>query len=204
MVILGLTMQNRDKTVPQEVAEWLKARREKYPLVEFQVDVMKTEGMAGYRELSEKYQRFYSMQSSGPVKGCGNVVFPYGRESWHVKIMGLVDEEGKIVDASLAEKGKYRSLPAEFRNAIAGIPLENVSETEGGIGEVREADNPLRDAPGEMVEIPWDFRRESEVTMSAMDFGEIMDDSKTRKEATDAFVRKGWEGFGEFVKKRSH
>ncbi len=204
MIILGLTLQNKEKKVPKELADWLEGRREKYTLVEFQIE--RDEDITvqkAYRTLAEKYQKLYYISNSGPVIGCSNVVFPYGKESWYIRIMGLVNSQGEMVDVSLAVKGD-RALPPEIRNAIADIPTDKdkISEEEGFIGEKRGLSNPLKEVPEEMVEIKHEFQMESELTMSGAQFADIMGDPKTYKEAVEAIVHKDYKSLEDIGKRK--
>jgi hypothetical protein len=201
MIIWGLSVQNKEPKIPKEVADWLKPRNAQYADIKFEISHGEVTGpqpqIEAYLKQAEQYQKFYQMK--GPGGGVLSVSFPYKKEGWAVKIMGLLDKDGNIVNTLTDEtEGKdLKPLPPEMRNAIAGLPKEKdkIAELEqGGFAEVREANNPLKEKPEEMVEIEPDFRHESELTMSGAEFEQILKDPRMDKaELGKAFHEKNWE-----------
>ncbi|MFH1712432.1 MAG: hypothetical protein ABH846_04325 [Patescibacteria group bacterium] len=200
MVIFGLTMQGQKQEVPKVIADWLFERVKQYPNIDFEIN--KRENIAveqGEREAVEqmvrKFSRVYSM--FGNTNGILHVIFPYLNENWTIKIIGGLDDEGKMVnraDPEYVQKVK-QPLPAELRNEIAGV--QNISELEslpnGTVAQLRAENELVLDKPKEFIPFIPELFYTSEVTMSGAQFKELLSNAEIKDQVISSIKDKDWE-----------
>lgn len=218
MIIYGLSMQGKKEEVPNDVAEWLVSRMEKYPNIDFKVDhdeMISLDPKQRDEMLKQikKFSRIFHLEhKTNGEKGVIAVVFPYQNEIWRVKITGGLDDHGNMVgrgDPEFNEKIK-RPLPPELRNEIAGLTDEKNVERiqlggkEGPMAKVREEDEPLLDEPKEFVPLPADMRWTSEVSMSGEQFNDLLSDPQTKERIKQALYEKDWDTLRELRNRKMH
>ncbi len=203
MIIYGLTMQGKPEAVPKEVTTWLLERNSRYPDIDFIIDCWDPHPsqVEEFETAARKYSRLYSF--NGPLGGVGQILFPYLSQSWSVKIVGGLDKKGEIADKSdpnyLENFGG--PLPVALRADIVALPdfstLEKVSDKVMAVP--RKENEPVLNAPEELVSLPSDFKMTSEFSLSGEEiekfaqYVSLLLEPDIQKEAERAIRAKDWE-----------
>lgn len=149
-------MDERLKIVPKKMAEWLAETNKNWPGVNFEINCREP-----YLREEEEFERFsqecsrifYFHRGQGGVR-C--VEFPYAKQRWWIRIIGKIDETGKITNAKNPDYTKDSAdiMPAALKNRIAGIPEEpTLKILAPGIKGIPRKDEPVSDFPKELVSI---------------------------------------------------
>jgi len=195
MIIYGFTMQGKPEELPKEVAAWLLERNSLYPNIDFTVDCWEPSlaEKAKREEEAKKYSRiFVKAQSMG--WGISLVIFPYLSQHWTVKIIGLVNDQGEILDPGSPEYMQGHMLPPKLRFEIAGVPAPKLLEMyDHKLGLPRKEDEPALETPEMMISFPPGLRWTSEVSMTGEEFNRLLSNPETKVEAERAIWEKDWD-----------
>lgn len=153
--------------IPTEVARYVMERDGAFPDAHFEIshhpvrEVDRPAEERGYRAMREKYSRTFYAARPGPFS-VGGVNFLYGQETWTVRIIAGLDEEGNIRTAQTVGRDEgLRPLPHKLRNEIAGFDPARFErmEVQAGersallYGEPRTDATPFRERPESFARI---------------------------------------------------
>jgi hypothetical protein len=209
MIIFGLGMQGKKDAVPKEVFEWLKKQNEKYPNVQFEINLSvpsTEEQQTEFKKMASQYACVF-IKDPQYVHGIRDVLFPYISEAWRVTIIGLENEKGEVLNPGSEEYEKGRALSPELRFEISGMPaLESMeSYSEYVLGFPRKKDEPVLEKSAEMIPLEPDGGRwTSEVSMTGQKFNELLNDKKTGRKTEAAIYNKDWEALKHLKMRSMH
>ncbi len=170
---IGFGTVIKDDEVPTWVADWLIARNQLYPKVDFTVSRFAISKSAD-RELCKKYETSYGFFADAPSKGILQVMFLFGQEMWNVRITG--------------------SLSAEERNSVVGVSLDRLErvERDGRVGymQPRTTEHPFQERPTEFKRIDFSHEWTAEMTLTAQEFKESFQDPEKREALTRALAER--------------
>jgi len=195
MIVYGLTMQGKQEAAPEEVATWLLERNSRYPNIDFTVECseLNPSEKTKWRDEAVKYSRIF-VKDEFMHWGISEVIFPYLSQIWEVRITGLIDDQGEILNPESPEYMGGHKLPPKLRLEIAGVPEpELVKMYDHKLGLPRKKHEPVLEEPKVMIPLPHGLRWTSEVSMSGEEFNKLLSDPRTKEEAERAIWNKDWE-----------
>ena len=161
MITYGITMENKSRSVPKELATWIIERNALYPKIEFRIDSWEQplEDTSGFETVARKYSRIYH---GGNLKGFRQVSFLYLSQTWNVRTIGGVSrKDGSILDLDNSDTDNIISLPTTLANEVIGLPDQSLLERLGDetVGLVRKEDEPVQNDPEEFVTLDSDLEQ---------------------------------------------
>jgi hypothetical protein len=206
MITFGLRMQDRfDKKIPKEVYDWVLKRNKNYPNINFTINPQVTpeEGhdYEQYKKIITEYSLLYTLNNNFHVS---DVCFPYLKESWFIKIIGIFDKDGNILDPNDPDYTDKADRPlGRLRNTIAGtenrkdierIPIEEAKL----VGRQRMANEPILEKPTEMIELKPNMVMLSDFSATGKELKEMINNPIIRNEVLEAFEKKDWKNLKKY------
>lgn len=189
-----------DKRIPKIVYDWVTERERFYPNVDFRINCSPFGNQVRSEkdlELSKKYSMFFILDSFFSVK---SISFPFLDASWSVRIIGLMDRDGKTVHPTDPRYGTSETVPlGSMRNVIAGITerkdierVEDITDLKV-LGKLREIGEALVNYSEKLEELKPNYVMTSQFSTTGAELSEMINNQKIGEQVVDALNEKDYD-----------